>query len=292
MRLIDALSKIDYKLMEHQASSLKLLLGQYYSKYAIHRYFHPFLCYCPECMKVGYHAWFHQSIFANECPIHHIPLQYTCPKCKQPILLDLVSNRQNYAYSCKCGYNLLNACNSSEILSKWFSQNIASQLLRCDYEKLSLSHRKFVSLYYYDSLELKSYKRTYIPLNDGVTVAKITTTSLEPSKLVLSEKERLMHFIFLYKSTLKGIAKHLRKMIPKMSSRIKYLKKAITYNFPTEIIPSKEDIGAYTYLMWRRDIEGHLSYQTVHSSLESSSCASGLEGYNNLICNSMLFQYF
>lgn len=294
MRLINRLNEVDQRLVKNQKTSFDLLIGSQHNKHTIHRYFHPFLCYCQKCIEMGYHSWVHQSIFAKECPIHHIPLQRTCPKCNQPILLDLGISKNNHAYSCLCGYTFMKEDSLSSILSNWSSQDIVSQILSCNYEQLSLTSKKLISLYYYSNLGLGDRKCTYIPLDDeeSVAIAEVAIAYYGLPKLKLSEKDRLIKLLLIYNGILKGLAKHLRKMTPKMTYRIKHLRQVITYNLTIETVASDEDIEAFVYLMWRRDIEGHTSYKTVHANMESSNCASGLGNCNNYICNSTLFQYF
>jgi hypothetical protein len=39
------------------------------------------LRFCPECLKIGYHARYFQLLSLAECPIHHLTLLDECPNC-------------------------------------------------------------------------------------------------------------------------------------------------------------------------------------------------------------------
>lgn len=74
--------------------------------YKTNMWFKKELCFCPECIKLGYHSLLHQFIYNNnECFIHKIELNNCCPKCGNLIPYGL-SKEFKYPFRCKCGHKL------------------------------------------------------------------------------------------------------------------------------------------------------------------------------------------
>jgi len=40
--------------------------------------------WCPECLRVGYHAVWFQLGALKACPLHRVPLEESCPHCQAP----------------------------------------------------------------------------------------------------------------------------------------------------------------------------------------------------------------
>lgn len=54
------------------------------------------LRYCPRCISVGYHSFFHQFKDVKVCPIHDIELVERCPCCKGVFPYELQRNKHFY----------------------------------------------------------------------------------------------------------------------------------------------------------------------------------------------------
>lgn len=64
------------------------------------------LRYCPICIQSGYHTPLFQMLWLRRCPIHHIALSHTCPKCQAAIPLTLTNQDLTTQYGCRCGERL------------------------------------------------------------------------------------------------------------------------------------------------------------------------------------------
>lgn len=83
-------------------------MSKSYSNKTSGKWFRSELHYCPECIKLGYHSLYHQYSFNDKCFIHKMQLQSCCPKCGANIPFSINKNKNNKAFSCKCGYKLFN----------------------------------------------------------------------------------------------------------------------------------------------------------------------------------------
>lgn len=250
-KIIELSNTIDCRLADYQKKSIEIVLGNRYHNQDIKRYFHTSLCYCPECIKVGYHSWFHQSIFVSKCPIHQIPLKYRCPNCNQPISFDPEITKRNAAFSCACGYSFLESTSWYQLLADWKGQKMTNEILSCNYEEVSLKDKGFIALYYYSASSMQKQEVISIPVNtrDIKTIAEVAAVSTVPENDSLFQGDIFSSLLESYNITLKSVAKHLRKMTPAINYRLKSLKGIITYELSHEGKLNKDDKLVYAYLM-------------------------------------------
>ena len=99
-------------------------------KYKSERWFHDTLCYCPECMKLGYHSLYHQFIYNNdECFIHKVQLKKLCPECKKPIPYGLSGASARPSFTCTCGYKLFDMP-IEDAYSLWCTHDLINSKIR------------------------------------------------------------------------------------------------------------------------------------------------------------------
>lgn len=308
--LIQKLESIGVLSSEHHIHALSNLLGKLYENDTLDKYMNPFLTYCPSCLGVGYHSWLHQSIFIDKCPIHNITLQSTCPCCNQPISLDINSTKSIPAFTCLCGYNFLQNQQYRSIICNWIEpinfSNSAIQISKlltsslntyyylynskCNCQPLQNLNLEFLSLASNNVLDLVHFKSTHFsfdtsPINDK---PKITS--------YLSEQQQLFLLVELYLNALKCIAKMLRRKHRSINTTIELFKHYRTNQFYCSVNKdleiSSDTIVAYAYLMWRKDVEGHETFETVHTDLKAGSYSIVFTGLHQHIFKSNLFQYF
>lgn len=61
---------------------------------------HPYLRYCPRCLRRGYHATIQQCVGVSRCPIHDAPLPSACRICGFQIPLRLNALLLGSPFSC------------------------------------------------------------------------------------------------------------------------------------------------------------------------------------------------
>lgn len=71
------------------------------------------LRYCPRCISVGYHSFFHQFKDMKVCPIHDIELVDRCPCCRRVFRYELQNNK--HYYRCPSCTKTLLSSNVNEI---------------------------------------------------------------------------------------------------------------------------------------------------------------------------------
>jgi hypothetical protein len=108
-------------------------------KYKSERWFHDTLCYCPECMKFGYHSLYHQFVYNNdECFIHKVQLKKLCPECKKPIPYGLSGSSARTPFSCVCGYKLFDMP-IEDAYFLWCNQDLINTKIRVCSEETSMA---------------------------------------------------------------------------------------------------------------------------------------------------------
>lgn len=66
---------------------------------------------CPRCARFGYHCTLFQLPSITRCPWHHVTLQDSCPRCKEPTFAR--SDRTLDLGRCVCGYDSFDADGAS-----------------------------------------------------------------------------------------------------------------------------------------------------------------------------------
>lgn len=308
--LIQKLEHIGVRSYEHHMYFLNNLLGKLYENDTLDKYMNPFLIYCPDCLRMGYHSWLHQSIFIDSCPIHNIALESVCPYCHQSINLDINSTKSIPAFNCLCGYNFLQNENYRNMLSNWIkSINLSdsityiSKLLT---NSLTTYYYSYNSKYGYQSLQNLSLNFSSLTSNNLLDIAHFktiqfyfdTTKSNMESQLLspLSQQQKLFFLIELYINAIKCLSKMLRRKYANINKAIRLYRNYRNSQFYSlikgDLKMSSENIAAYTYLMWRRDVEGHDTFETVHTNLKLGSHSISFTGLHESILKSKLFQYF
>lgn len=312
--LIKQLEHIGVHSSEHHMHFLNKLIGNLYDTDNLDKYFNPFLIYCPSCMKSGYHAWFHQSIFTDTCPIHNQPLQYLCPCCKRPISMDLNKTKGLPAFMCLCGHNLIEGVAYHSMISGWtksieigaattFIPSLLKNSSQTYYYPYNSKHTsqpfKILNL---STLRVTHHNPSQLialkSLSGGTNMSKLNKKHCTLPES--SQQNQLYHFVESYIDALKCIAKMLRRNCKNITKWIRLLKHYKTEQFycshtPTVLasVKSSPDVlAAYAYLMWRKDAEGHQTFETVHTNLKLDSHSSTFTGLHEHILKSKLFQYF
>ena len=169
--------------------------------------------YCPECMKNGFHAVFHQYAFLSICPIHKVHLIDRCLKCDTLHQYGILIN-SNKAYTLPCGYvlyekGLYEAINDwtkpFDIKNyQWFNSKAFRDnkiLLYSDaYKENDLNE---------DMVELLKSKLSY--QNNIKPSYRFNPKSITIDKDFYSQFRDLTDVSLLYQEALRIILKHLRK---------------------------------------------------------------------------------
>lgn len=272
----------------------------------INKYFNPFLNYCPECLATGYHSWVHQLVFVQKCPIHFHNLDHKCPQCGSEICLDLNATQHFKAFSCSCGYCFLNVSSYTKLLTTW-STKLNKHALANMWHLLNQFHNLQIHCsYYYNynqyhpNVDLKNLKLT-------VDFKKLNSPTLKNRRMVvmhlnhvnvhLTYNQAVKRLLNIYKESCKCIAKHLRRCSPHINSYINKLKSYRTNAFYSSTNSLNKRLNshyfeAYAYVMWRRDVEGHSTCETVHTNLNLSNHGKSLTGAEEHLLKSYFFQYF
>ncbi|MGM1044520.1 MAG: hypothetical protein ACQEXX_00075 [Bacillota bacterium] len=105
---------LDINLKEHNQNIILSLIKPFSGLYSSwEHWFHNELHWCSECIKRGYHSWFHQFKLLDECVFHGGKLINSCPDCKETIPFLLTNKQLDHAFMCKCGHLLANLHSSS-----------------------------------------------------------------------------------------------------------------------------------------------------------------------------------
>ncbi|MDH6372763.1 hypothetical protein M2444_004592 [Paenibacillus sp. PastF-3] len=112
----------NYKFVEKVKSSIEKIISplDYFGHSNSSSWFFPQLRWCNECLSVGHHSWLHQFRLIEKCPYHNCPLFESCPQCKTIFPFLLSNERMQEAFTCKCGYKLVDF--SNELWNNWNTQ--------------------------------------------------------------------------------------------------------------------------------------------------------------------------
>lgn len=264
------------------------------------------LYYCPECMKSGLHYMYHQFVFVEECPIHKIKLQCTCPVCGQKIQYAIELSNNLLPYECKCcGHKLFNPKSFGEAIDIWNRNEDLSMYYMPNY---STNKLLIISNNIKENLkdsEIKNYL---------LSIYKKAKTTFKP-KYVISKgynweylsysnkyidcnrrhKASMVYYVFIY--TYKYLYRHFSKTIGnrRVRSGIKYvreccdMRRIIIYaNREEQIIRYSDkyfDIDGVTFFLWRRDME------CEDSSLKKFDISKSKYDFYHLDPDSNIIQY-
>lgn len=276
------------------ANQLKELMGPLYNTCDIRKYMNEKWRYCPECIKIGYHSMYHQLSFLDRCIFHDIELKTECPSCQKKSSYVMEYRGIDQAFRCTCGYDYLLGTNPLEIFKNWNKPIPATN----HNEKSSLSIPDSTT-YMYSSLPWFIDKHIFFERDCNTTNASL-------SKILLNQPpEGIVLFCFRptlnYKSVpsysdsiydhskfimmdefiriFKAIAKNIRRKSPSIKS-LKYFTCNSSY-FLFKYLQDRyscsgsrfKDIDAelYAYIMWRKEVEGHEEFNTIHVKQTSRS---------------------
>ena len=84
--------------------------------------------YCPVCIKLGYHSYFHQLFFLDTCFIHREKLVYRC-SCSNTYVLRRKEIKKAKAFQCEvCGENICDApLISDAIINMWWKNKLNTE---------------------------------------------------------------------------------------------------------------------------------------------------------------------
>lgn len=268
---------------------LEKLLGSLYNTTDLEKYMRDTLYYCPECIKIGYHSIAHQLNFLDNCIFHDIPLSYHCPHCNKESSYMIDFKNNDLAFKCSCGYNYLNeSINESDYFSLWRQNDYISQYEKNNIDKyiIRFNHNRYMILsfsWYYNkhfSKTRKLYDRSKeiyriatdknIKRNDVYNFKPSFKGCITPLPRESINEMVLIMYINIFKSIARYIRKHTLKGLDIKSyteNRIYYLE-STHYKYPKNLLTFKDvNIHLYAYLMWRKDVEGHKSIETIHKFL-------------------------
>lgn len=100
-------------------------------------WFHNNFQWCDDCLRYGYHSYFHQFVLLHHCPFHLKPLSHHCPSCNKTFPYKL-NDKINF-FTCECGHQFadfndhwnkwsMNSINiMCPLLKNWIELNTQSQ---------------------------------------------------------------------------------------------------------------------------------------------------------------------
>lgn len=296
------------------AIQLKELMGPLYNACDIRKYMTEKWRYCPECIKTGYHSMYHQISFLDRCIFHDIELKNKCPSCQKESSYVMEYRGTEQAFKCTCGYDYLLGISPLELFKVWKR----ASLIRNHKEKQGI-FTPDKSMYMFSSLPW--FIDRYILFERNYTV---TNSSL--SKILLNElPEGIVLFCFrpslnykpipnysdsIYDSSkfimmdefmriFKAIAKNIRRRTASIKS-LKYFTSNGSY-FVLKYLQERYscthsqfkdiDAGLYAYIMWRKEVEGHEQFNTIHTKQTSRSSEDSQFALKRNITGTYIYKY-
>lgn len=239
------------------------------------------LRYCPKCIKIGYHSIFHQLNFFDDCVFHNIKLKSKCPNCKveNPYLVKF--SKATHAFSCECGYSYISETNILNLFNLWLNNTYIKDI---EGFKLNQSNLLYTSFNWYKNRKLLK-NENYIENNSNIysllknnnisSLFKIKFTYDKITNLESNTYNIGKPLLDPYICTLKAISRHIRRHYIKVNNINYFSRKKfiflddLNFDFHTEGI-SYSDIDAelYAYIMWRKELEGHEDFSTIHEKIK------------------------
>lgn len=296
------------------ASQLKEIMGPLYNACDIRKYMAEEWRYCPECIKNGYHSMYHQLSFLDKCIFHDIKLKTVCPSCQKESSYVMEYRGSKQAFRCDCGYDYLLGSNSLKIFKTW-----DNAILRTNHnKKFSLSIPSSTT-YMYSSLPWFIdrhilFERNYNVINNSLSkillnqlpegtvlfcfhptlnykpVPSYSDNIYDSSKFIMMDE-----FICIFKA----LAKNIRRKSRSIKS-LKYFTSNSSYfllNYLQDRYSSKgsrfKDIDAelYAYIMWRKEVEGHEQFNTIHTKQTNRSSEDPQFALKRNITRTYIYKY-
>lgn len=312
---------LGFDLIEYNHNNLKSITHLFNKDHRIESNMRKYLTFCPECLKEGYHSYWHQVAFHDKCPIHNSFLVDRCPKCNKKHKYQFVSNSKSQGFKCVfCNHNYLE---DNDIESKMFfyQWNKRNEIPLNEEQKIILwinsrFHEKKAYAYFYTAVKnhandglLKIQVQEKYDIMHTIHNIKSTIVSNQtkhalksriPGKGVLdSDKELYSSYMTIFKA----IARRIRKKDRKIKNSVKEIKsKKIMLNCDSDIFRNvfgenhnkNPEIyyPAYAYIMWCRDIQGFESWDRVENNVLSYRPRFEVPNLYTTIIECNLFRYF
>ncbi|MBP1931984.1 hypothetical protein [Ammoniphilus resinae] len=253
--------------------------------------FRPNLTYCPECIKFGYHSIFHQIHLIQCCPFHELSLLFHCPLCNGVIPYELPSRRYISASTCNCLHPFYANLPKYNFYKEWGNNLVEikdsnlQKFLSLDEQQVNDLNKNivfydknvtnnwpklisYINSLFLDNNENTIHKGHYI-IRSIPHVLKLQDKTIStyqkpdwfyrgdiPNIEIEKAHQQIMKGICLkvtWQSSLKtfrSIARHIRhRILRKHKSCIKKL-------FQLDKYQGKVCPYAFSYIMWRKNIEG------------------------------------
>lgn len=309
-----------YKLLEKDVfedlkQDFQEFLGPLYNDLDIKKYVVNKFRYCPICIEQGYHSIFHQLNFFNKCIFHNITLETKCPICELENSYVVKYSGMDIGYLCSCGYIPFN--NSvEEIFNKWndtknFTYNKTIKNIKYDNTKYIYSSFKYYinknEIDKIDSMNNSDIYKSFIEENNLYicTFIPILKNKIIPS--IVDKKNGPYDYLGnimmdQYITIFKSIARHIRRNFIKQIN-IDYLVKnriyysSSLYNFfdfencNRSICYNEIDENLYAYIIWRTEVEGHETCETIHTPITHVKNGDTDYFIRQNICDTLFYKY-
>jgi hypothetical protein len=116
------------------------------------------LHYCPKCLSKGHHSIFHQIKLWDRCVYHDVPLQNSCPVCKNQYSYSLKFKTFQKPFICKCGYSYIEDDTSYCFMRNWTNEPL--NILHSNtntWLALTTRDKKEISQIYFNEMSLDKY---------------------------------------------------------------------------------------------------------------------------------------
>lgn len=224
------------------------------------------LCFCPECIKLGYHSLLHQFLFNNnECFIHKIELINCCPECGKQIPYGLSKEFKN-PFTCSCGHKLFDL-QFDEAYNIWFNPMEISEKGVHDNSLSSMAIIIPKSIYNREIITpnlIDTVNNIYSDYNNIANYSFVVQTNKEIADNFDDQYNTIdlktnTDISTIYWKTIQVAGRHIRRL-----RNLKDIKKIYTLsNTRLQLYHyNKETIA---YFIWVKYSEGVSSINTIHS---------------------------
>lgn len=295
---------------------LKKFLGPLYNNLDIKKYVVSTFRYCPKCIEQGYHSIFHQLNFFNKCIFHNIKLQTKCPSCELENSYTVKYRGINTGFSCSCGYiPFINSI--EEIFNKWndtknFTYNKTIKNIECDNIKYMYSSFKYYinkdCVNKIDSMNNSDIYISFIEENNNNNICTfIPSLKNEMIPSLLDKKNSIYDYLGnimmnQYITIFKSIARHIRRNFIKKVNMDSLLRNRMYYscslydffnleNYNNGIRYNEIDENLYAYIIWRIEVEGHETCETLHTPITHIKNANTDYFIRQNICDTLFYKY-
>lgn len=296
------------------ANQLKELMGPLYNICDIRKYMLQEWRYCPKCIKSGYHSMYHQLSFFDRCIFHDIKLKTKCPSCQTEYSYVMKYKGNEQAFRCTCGYDYLLGTNPLEIFKSWNKPSLINNYTQ--------EHNLFISddvTYMFSSLlwfidrHILFRKKYYIT---NKSLSQILLNEEPEGRVLFRFRPTIKHkpvpdysdsiydhsrfimmdeFVCIFKAIAKNIRRksHSIKSLKSFTSNSSYfLLKYLQERYFSDGSQFKDiDAELYAYIMWRKEIEGHEHFDTVHTQQISRFSEDQQFILKRNIANTYIYKY-